>query len=116
HDALPIFFPTAGVTGAEHVRRGRARALRWLDRRLRYGFSEWYSPVYYNEDILPLFNLVDFAPDADVRDRAAMVLDLVVFDLARLTQDGSFGVTSGRCYQEHKLTGREQSVGDLIEV
>ncbi len=109
-------FPNAGLTGADHAAKGRLRVLRWLDHRLRFGFSEWYSPVYYEEDLAPLFNLVDFAPDVDVRTRAAMVLDLMVFDLARLTNRGSFGVTSGRCYEEHKWSGRSQSVGDLIEV
>jgi len=109
-------FSCNGWTGAQHRTRGRARVLRWLDHRLRFGFSEWNSPVYYEEDLAPLFNLVDLAPDLEVRAKAAMVLDVLLFDLARLTQRGSFGVTSGRCYEEHKWSGRRQSVGDLIEL
>ncbi len=109
-------FSNAGVTGLEHARRARPAILRWLDARMRFGFSEWHSPVYYEEDLAPLFNLADFAPDADIRDRAAIVLDLMLFDLARLTHRGSFGVSSGRAYEEHKLSGRGQSVGDTIEV
>ncbi|HVY60102.1 MAG TPA: hypothetical protein VHF22_00555 [Planctomycetota bacterium] len=109
-------FPNAGLTGAQHAAKARAKLLRWLDARARRGFSEWYSPVYYEEDIQPLFNLVDFAPDADIAARAAQVLDLVLFDLARLTNQGSFGVTAGRAYEEHKWTGWNQSTGDLIEI
>lgn len=109
-------FTNAGMTGDQHARKARPRLLRWLRERLRYGYSEWYSPVYYPHDVAPLLNLVDFAPDADVRTLAAMALDLLLFDLARLTHRGSFGLTSGRVYEEHKLSGRGQSIGDLIEV
>ncbi len=109
-------FPNAGHTGAQHAAKARPRILRWLDHRMRFGFSEWYSPVYYEEDLAPLFNLVDFAPEAEIRERAALVLDLMIFDLARLTNGGSFGVSSGRCYEEHKWTGWNQSVGSLVEI
>jgi hypothetical protein len=109
-------FSSTGWTGARHRDRGKRRVLRWLDHRLRFGFSEWCSPVYYEEDLAPLLNLVDFAPDAEVRERAAMALDVLLFDLARLTHRGSFGVTSGRAYEEHKWSGWGQSVGDLVEI
>src|SRR5262249_25126082 len=65
------------VTGGEHRDRGRARVMRWLDERLRLGFSEWNAPGYYVEDVLPLLNLADFAADEEVATKAAMVLDLV---------------------------------------
>ncbi len=109
-------FTNDGRTGAEHMADARPRLLRWLNARLRYGYSEWYSPVYYPHDVSPLLNLIDFAQDAELQRRAAMALDLLLFDLARLTHRGSFGVTAGRAYEEHKWSGRNQSVGDLIEV
>lgn len=109
-------FSNSGLSGEDHWRKARSRILRWLDQRMRFGFGEWYSPVYYPHDIAPLLNLVDFANDPEIRTRAAMVLDLLVFDLARLTIKGSFGTTAGRIYEEHKWTGRRQSCGDLIEV
>ncbi|SOE87010.1 hypothetical protein SAMN05446935_7556 [Burkholderia sp. YR290] len=131
-------FPRSGTspvtgqarTGQDHVREGLARVERWLDHRLQFGFSEWNAPGYYNEDFPPLFNLVDFldandsaAADEDertsqrrVKAKAAMVIDVLIFDLARYTCRGSFGVTAGRAYWEHKAYGWEQSVGNLIEV
>jgi hypothetical protein len=105
-----------GKTPAQHMEKVRPRLLRWLNDRLRYGLNEWNSPGYYQYDIMPLLNLVDFSRDAEIQSRAAMVLDLVVFDLARFTQNGSFGVTAGRAYQEHKVTGWEQSVGETIHI
>ena len=110
-------FTNDGRSGQAHAASARPRILAWLDHRLRFGFAEWYSPVYYSHDIAPLLNLVDFAPDAEVRTRAAMVLDLLVFDLARLSHAGSFGVTSGRISQpKYAFAGRNQGVRDTIEI
>jgi hypothetical protein len=105
-----------GRTGDEHRRAALVRLRRWLDERLRWGLSEWCSPVYYPHDVAPLLNLVDFASEPEVATRAAMVLDLLLYDLARRTHRGSFGVTAGRAYEEHKWSGRDQSVADLIEL
>src|SRR5262249_51883602 len=116
--------------GSDHIKEGMARVERWLDLRLKFGFSEWNAPGYYNEDFPALFNLVDFADPNDasgkaadertalgrIQTKAAMVLDVMIFDCARFTCRGSFGVTAGRAYWEHKCYGWEQSVGNTIEV
>ena len=104
------------LTGEQRMRQAKKRLIRWLDDRLRLGFSEWNAPGYYAEDLEPLFNLVDFCQDQDIRGRALMVLDLMIFDLARFSLRGSFGVTAGRCYYNQKMCGYDQSVGDLIEI
>jgi hypothetical protein len=104
------------LLGSQRMDRARPRLLRWLNDRMRFGFSEWNSPGYYDEDFTALFNLADFCLDREIRTRACMVLDLLLFDLARFTHRGSFGVSAGRCYFESKNCGYEQSVGDLIEV
>jgi hypothetical protein len=113
-------FPRASanglVTGHDQATRGRERAERWLDERLRYGFSEWYTSGYYDEDTNALLNLIDFAPDPMIATKASMVMDLVVFDMARFTCSGSFAVTAGRVYGETKFYGWGQSVGDFIEL
>ncbi|MCO5171047.1 MAG: hypothetical protein M9894_32385 [Planctomycetes bacterium] len=117
------WFPNGRMRGRDHVAKARPRILRWLDERLKFGFSEWNSPGYYEEDFKALFNLIDFCDDPLIRRRATMVVDLLVFDLARFTHRGSFGVTSGRCYEKvggdgsrWKGDGWRQSVGELIEV
>ena len=104
------------LLGRQRMDRARPRILRWLHDRLRFGFSEWNSPGYYDEDFTALFNLADFCLDEEIQTRACMVLDLMLFDLARFSVDGSFSVTAGRCYFEQKNCGYDQSVGDLIEV
>ena len=116
-------FPRSGMTedgrpmqGSDHEAQGRERLERWLDRRLAFGFSEWCSPGYYNEDFPPVLNVVDFSHNERLATKAAMVVDLLIFDLARNTCRGSFAVTAGRAYFEHKCYGWEQSVGETIEV
>ncbi len=104
------------MTGRQHADKARERLLRWLNDRLRFGYSEWHAPGYYEEDFGALFNLVDFALDESVRVRAAMAIDIMLFDIARLSHRGSFGVAAGRSHFKHKNCGYQQSTGDLAEV
>ena len=105
-----------GRTGAEHQALARMRALRWIDERLRFGLNEWNSPGYYQYDLLPLLNLADFSADPEVQAGASLMLDLVVFDLARFTQRGNLGATAGRAYVEHKVVGWDQGVGESVQM
>ena len=45
-----------------------ARIRTWLDEKVRFGFTEWHSDVYYQKDVTPLLTLVEFAPDSDLAD------------------------------------------------
>jgi hypothetical protein len=102
--------------GRDHQAWARVRLLTWLDHRLAFGFGEWRAPGYYNEDLPPLINLAEFAADDEVRTKAAMAVDLLLFDLARFTCGGSFGNTAGRAYWEVKAYGWGQSVGETVEL
>lgn len=103
-------------TGRQHAEWAKARLNDWLSWRLSYGFGEWRAPGYYNEDFPPLFNLVDMCEDEVIRRKAAILLDRLIFELARFTCNGSFGSSAGRSYWEHKAYGWGQSVGDTIEI
>lgn len=96
-------FPNSGMTGAEHVAHATPRVLRWLDLRGRLGFSEWHSNVYFNEDIPALVNLADFAQDPAIRDKAAMVLDVLALDLLANLYKGTFATVHGRTYESRFL-------------
>jgi len=112
----PLTNANGQLKGYERMDRARPRIVRWLDERLMFGFSEWNAPGYYEEDICALLNLIDFCRDPQIQRQARMVMDLLVFDLARFTQGGSFGVTAGRARAEHKRSGWKQSVGELIQI
>ena len=89
-------------TGAEHRDDGRRRLEEWLDLRFRFGFSEWLSPVYYEEDAAGLSLLVDHAPDPEIAEKAAGVLDLLLLDCALHRFDGHFVASAGRLYEQQK--------------
>lgn len=103
-------------TGAAHRDGARARLLTWLDLRFRFGFSEWLSPVYYEEDVAGLSLLVDHAPDPDVAQRAAAVLDLLLLDCALHRFSRHFAASAGRLYESqktHPATSEMQPIVDL---
>ncbi len=93
-----------GRTGRAHQSAARARIIFWLEQRWRHGFSEWNSH-YYTEDIAALANLIDFAEDAELRAKATIVLDLLMYDLASQSVRGEFIATSGRLYENNRKTG-----------
>jgi hypothetical protein len=89
-------FSNNGQTGTWHMQHGRTLLLQWIDLRARTGFSEWDSETYYPEDLAPLLNLVDFASEPEIATRAAMLVDVLLFDTAVDSFYGQFGPSSGR--------------------
>ncbi|MCX5770695.1 MAG: hypothetical protein NTZ09_10545 [Candidatus Hydrogenedentes bacterium] len=106
-------FTNSGRTGAQMMAVHKPRILRWLDLRYRTGFSEWLSNVYYNEDLPPLLALADFAQDADLAQRAKMVIDLLLLDMALNSHRGIFGSTHGRSYENSKKWPQNESTSDI---
>jgi hypothetical protein len=102
-------FTNDGRTGAEHRDEARERILTWIDEKARFGFTEWHSDVYYQKDVTPLLSLVEWAEDPEVAERAAMVLDLVLFDVALHLHRGNLGTTHGRSYMKDKSTAVDQN-------
>jgi hypothetical protein len=109
-------FTSDGLTGAEHQERAGGFLDEWFDEKVDYGFSEWHSDVYYQKDVTPLLTLVEFADDPVVAEKAAMVLDLVLFDLALHLRAGNNGVTHGRSYMKDKSRATDQDVFGLAKL
>ncbi len=103
-------FTVTGETGAWHRDRAAAEIRRWLEERARFGFAEWHSDVYYQKDLTPLLSLVEWAEDDDIAEHAAMVLDVLLLDMAHQTHRGNFGATHGRSYVKDKATAATQDV------
>lgn len=109
-------FVNSGRTGREQAERFRPRILKWMDLRFKTGFSEWLSNVYYNEDFPPLLNLADFAGDPELSSRAAMIIDLLLTDMALNSFHGLFGSTHGRSYEGHKKWASHESTGAVSKL
>ena len=102
-------FENNGMTGADHVAHATPLILHWLDMRARFGFSEWHSNVYFNEDMPALLNLADFAEDPEIRTRAVMVLDIMGYDMLNNYYKGFFATVHGRTYPEKVVDGLQDS-------
>ncbi len=89
-------FTNSGMNGSQHVDHALPLVNRWLDWRARFGFSEWHSDIYYEEDLAALLNLVEFAQDNDTATKAAMLVDILAFDFANNYFKGIYATTNGR--------------------
>jgi hypothetical protein len=91
-------FGESGKTGKDRVRHASPLVRRWMDWRARLGFSEWLSNCYFDEDLLALANLHDFADDPSLRAGARGLMDLIFLEIALHSHAGAFGSTHGRTY------------------
>ncbi|HEX2576079.1 MAG TPA: hypothetical protein VHK88_07000 [Aquihabitans sp.] len=109
-------FTNAGMTGEEHVAHADERLRKWFEWRSRFGFSEWLSNVYWNEDLMGVLLLAEFAEDPQMARLASMTLDVMMIELAGHVQKGTFGTTHGRSYQKDKLNGRDEDTFSVVKM
>ena len=109
-------FPNVNQNGQWHMDRARAKILAWIDLRARLGFSEWDSNCYYDEDMTPVLNLADFAEDEEIATRAAMILDVMFFDMAVDSFRGVYGTSHGRSYPKHVLSGLQEATAGVQKI
>lgn len=99
-------FCNSGRKGNYHKARGKKRILDWCQRRMQWGFTEWYSNNYYLEDLAAMSNIEEFARDLDVKHAMTQALHLIFFDMATQSYNGSFVSTGGRMYEDNKKSAR----------
>jgi hypothetical protein len=99
-------FPNSGLTGREHMEKAAQRINDWMQMRWDHGFIEYYSSVYYKEDIGPLINLIDYAEDRELVTRCQIMMDLLFYDIASQSSGTMFSSVSGRAYKNNRI-GRE---------
>lgn len=85
-----------GKTGRERMEAARAKINRWIDWRVRTGFSQWDSSSDAVRILAALLNLVDFADDQEVVQRATMLVDLLLLDIAVDSHYGQNASSQGR--------------------
>lgn len=94
-------FTNSHQNGLFHIQKGRAMAERWIKQKGTYGFMEWHSNTYYEEDMLALLNLYDFAEENSyIRILTRHLLDLICLIIATHSYKGVMGTTHGRCYED----------------
>lgn len=109
-------FTNVNETGAWHLEKGTRLAHEWLQQRAHYGFQEWDSNCYFEEDILALAYLVDLCEDGDLQEMAAVVLDKMFFTMALNSFKGVFGSTHGRTYTPYIKGGRREATSGIQRI
>jgi len=105
-------FPKSGLTGKQHMEKARKRTLDWMEMRWKYGFTEFYSNVYYIEDIGGMINLIDFA-DEEVSKKMQIIMDLLLYDVASQNVNNMFISVSGRAYEGNRKGGPNATLGGI---
>lgn len=103
-------------TGKDRKERGKARVLKWLNNRLMFGWTEFNSSGYYREHLWALLNLADFSLDREVREKAKLAVDLMLFDVARFLHKGTMGAAGGRSQFKSKGCGWDNALCDVVEI
>lgn len=107
---------TLEMSGIRRKERGKARVLKWLNNRLRFGWAEFNSSGYYREHLQALLNLGDFAVDSEVREKARIAIDLLMFDMMRYHHKGGMGAAGGRSQFKSKVSAWDNATGDVVEM
>jgi hypothetical protein len=109
-------FSNDGKTGKEHVEHALPLIRRWIDFRVRFGFSEWLSNCYFDHDLMALANLRDFAEAPDIRAKAEMSMDLLLFEIALHSHRGVFSSTHGRTSSRMIKSGRGEHTASICKL
>lgn len=100
-------------SSAWHLQHGEALARQWMDHRIRFGFSEWLSNCYFDEDLLGLINLYDFAENPEIRRKAGMLIDMILLEIALHQYKGVLTSTHGRTYAALIKKGSEAATSAI---
>jgi hypothetical protein len=106
-------FPKSSLTGKEHMEKARKRIIDWLEMRWKYGFIEFYSGVYYKEDIGGMINIIDLADDEELVKKTQIIMDLLFYDVASQNIKTCFVAASGRAYEGNRKGGPGATLGGL---
>ena len=89
-------FESPGLRGAELADRGEQRIHRWLSLCFRRGMTEWLANRTLIEVLAALVILIDRAPDPEIVQRASIVMDLLLLDVAMHGFEGDFAPAQAR--------------------
>ena len=95
-------FSNTGLTGREHMEKAKVMILDWLEMKWKYGFTEFYSNIYYSEDIGGMINLIDYANNEEIVKKTKIIMDLLLYDVASQKSGNMFNSVSGRAYEKSR--------------
>ncbi|KPL09715.1 MAG: hypothetical protein AMS26_22515 [Bacteroides sp. SM23_62] len=111
-----VTFNNDGKKGIDHMAHATNLIDRWMDFRVRFGWSEWLSNNYYEAHLLALLNLYDFAEDSTIRSRAGKLIDVLMFEMSLHNYYGVFGSTHGRAYARNIKGGWHEGTSPIMKL
>ncbi|MBD3253516.1 MAG: hypothetical protein GF383_00405 [Candidatus Lokiarchaeota archaeon] len=109
-------FKNNAKTGAWHREHARNLALTWMERRAKWGFTEWSSNVYFEKDVEALSLLAEYSEDQEFTKSAAILLDIVLLEIAFNQFYGFHASTHGRAYEDQILGGWDFNTASLVKL
>ncbi|MCI8622418.1 MAG: hypothetical protein HFG26_01995 [Provencibacterium sp.] len=107
-------FPNSGQTGLFHSLKGQMLSERWIREKGRWGYTEWLSNTYYEEDMLALLSIYDFGEEnAPFRRLAKNLLDFTAVLIVCHQHHGVMATTHGRCYEQSLMYPETEAVANL---
>jgi hypothetical protein len=87
-----------GRSSAENLAEAKDYLLHWMKVTTGHGQGEYDSPNYLQEYLIPMALLAGWAQDHDLRLRARMMLDYLIYDFAVESLEGNYGGAHSRVY------------------
>jgi len=87
-----------GRSSAENQATARDYLLHWMSVTTSYGQGEYDSPGYLGAYLAPLSLLAGWAHDPELKEKARMMLDYLIYDFAVEQVDGYYGGAHSRIY------------------
>lgn len=109
-------FSNVGETGTWHRAQGEARAMAWLRSRATGGFAAWDSGGAFDEILVALSHLVEFAESDDLWEMASVLMDKLFFTLGLNTFKGVFGSTQGQAQSPSVKSGLLEPTGGICRL
>ncbi len=109
-------FSNDGKNGTDHIAHAIHLIQRWMDFRIKIGWSEWLSNCYYEAHLMALLNLYDFAEDSTIRICAGKLIDVLMFEMSLHSFHGVFGSTHGRTYARYIKGGWQESTSPIMKL
>ena len=109
-------FSFDGRTAREHYERSRFLIATWIDRRARWGYSEWNSSCYMGVNLESLLNLVDCSADSDIRNLAYQAVTKLLADIAADSLEGGIWGAQARTYESNVFKTSGQSAAGALSM
>lgn len=87
-----------GKSSAENMEEAKSYLEHWMKITTSYGQGEYDSPNYIEEYVIPMALLAGWTEDPELRQKAHMMLDYIIYDYAVEQVNGSYGGAHSRVY------------------